>query len=256
VTTIQKEAYMIIDSNVHFGFDRLSDIKMDPESILKRMDRSHIDKAIVTCNECEYLNFVEGNDATATVVKSRGDRFIGFFSLNPGRYIGVVDEVDRAVEKLGLVGFRMYFTEVSFGRGWSSGLGSLMLERVMAKVKGYSLPVFLEAGFSFADMKHFADRYPYTPIIAAGVGYANMAEAIVAAQTTRNLYLEISGLDSGDGVRFLAKEVGSEKIIFGSNIPFSIGSVPRLLVEHSDIPERDKENIFSKNILRILGGSK
>jgi len=247
---------MIIDSNVHFGFDRLTDIKMDPDSILRRMDRSRIDRAIVACNECEYFDFIEGNDATAALVKSHGDRFIGFLSLNPGRYIKVLDEIDRAVERLGLVGFRMYFTEVSFGKGWSSGLGSLMLERVMAKVVEHALPVFLEAGFSFADMKRFADRYPSIPFIVAGVGYANMAEAIVAGQTTPNLYLEISGLDAGDGVRFLANEIGVEKIVFGSNIPFSIGSVPRLLVEHSDIPEQDKESIFSKNILRILGGSK
>ncbi len=243
---------MIIDVNSQFGFDRLESTKMDPDSILRQMDKLKIDKSVITCNECMYFDFIEGNNRTAQLVKMHPDRFIGFFSLNTGRYIGVVDEVERAINTLGLTGFRFFFTEVSFGRGWSSGLQSLMLAKVMKKVNDLGLPVFLEAGFSFAQMKTFAEFYPKTKIIAAGAGYANMAEAIIAAQDTENLFIEISGLDAGDGIRFLVNEVSSEKIIFGTNIPFNLGSVAILNVNHTKISDKDKENIFYKNIERIL----
>jgi predicted TIM-barrel fold metal-dependent hydrolase len=243
---------MIIDANAQFGFDRLENTRMDPESILGLMDHSKIDKAIITCNECMYYDFTEGNNQTAEQVKAHSDRFIGFFGLHPARYIGVVEEVDRAVHDLGLAGFRIFFTEVSFGRGWSSGLRSLVLERVMKRVDELSLPVFLEAGFPFAEIKAFAEKYPRARFMASGAGYANMAEAIVAAQMLDNLYLEISTLDAGDGIGFLVRELGSRKLVFGTSIPFSAGSVARLNVEHSGISQEDKENIYHKNVEAIL----
>jgi uncharacterized protein len=244
---------MIFDANAQFGFDRLENTRMDPESILRQMDHSRIDKAIIASNECMYYDFIEGNNETAKVVKAHPDRFIGFFGLHPARYIGVVEEVDRAIQDLKLEGFRIFFTEVSFGRGWSSGLRSLMLEKVMKRVDELSLPVFLEAGFPFAEIKAFAEKYPRARFIASGAGYANMAEAIVAAELVDNLYLEISALDAGDGIGFLVNEIGSRKLIFGTNIPFSVGSVARLNVEHSGVSQQDMENIYHKNVEEILG---
>jgi predicted TIM-barrel fold metal-dependent hydrolase len=243
---------MIVDANAQFGFDRVQNMRMDPESILRKMDHSKIDRAIIASNECMYYDFREGNNETARVVKEHPDRFIGFFGLHPARYIGVVEEVDRAVQDLGLVGFRVFFTEVSFGRGWSSGLRSLVLHKVMQRVNELSLPVFLEAGFAFAEVKDFAERYPKVRVIASGAGYANMAEAIVAAQLVDNLYLEISALDSGGGVGFLVHEIGSGKLVFGTNMPFTVPSTARLNVDHSGISPEDKENIYHKNVERIL----
>ena len=244
---------MTIDANVQIGFDRLEQTPMDPEAILRQMDHSGIDQAVITSNECMYFDFVEGNMMTANAVKAHPDRFIGFFGLHPARYIGVVEEVDRATQALGLKGFRIFFTEVSFGRGWSSGLRSLVLEKVMRRVDELALPVFLEAGFPFADIKAFAERYPRARFVAAGAGYANLGEAIVAAQSVDNLFLEISALDAGDGVSFLVHEVGSRKVVFGTNIPFTVGSVARLNVEHADISSEDRENIRHRNLEEILG---
>jgi predicted TIM-barrel fold metal-dependent hydrolase len=243
---------MIIDVNVLIGFDRLENIQMDPDSLLQKMDSLKIDKAIICCNECMYFDFQEGNNRTYEAVKKYPDRFIGFFSLNTNRYIDVLEEVDRAINKLGMVGFRMFFTEVTFGRGWSSGLHSLMLAKVMEKISIYNFPVFIEAGYSFAELKHFAEIYPTVNFIVSGVGYANMAEAIIAAKEQPNLFLEISTLDAGDGIKFLVQEITSEKLLFGTSYPYSLGSVALQNVTHARIPEHEKENIFYKNIERIL----
>jgi len=243
---------MIIDSNVVYGFDRLNKTLMDPASILKNMDKIGIDKAIITSYECMYYDFKEGNQKTSDLVKNYPDRFIGFLSFHVARFINVVDEVERGTSELNLEGIRLFFTEVTFGRGWSSGLRSLVLQRVMEKANELKLPIFLEAGFTFVDIKAFADAYPATKLIASGVGYANMAEAILAVQSTPNLYLELSTLDTFEGIRYLVEHLKSDRLIFGTGIPFNTPSVALNSIRYAVISEEDKENILGKNIQKIL----
>ena len=243
---------MIVDAHVVYGFDRLNKTPMSPESTLGMMDKVGIDKAIITSYECMYYDFKEGNNDTSGLVKKYPDRFIGFLSFHVARYIDVVEEVERGISELGLKGVRLFFTEVSFGRGWSSGLRSLALQKVMEEVNRLALPIFVEAGFPFVDLKTLSDAYPSTKIIASGVGYANMAEAILAVQTTPNLYLELSTLDAFDGVRYLVEHVKSNRLIFGTGMPFNTPSVALNTIKYALINKKDKENILGNNIVKIV----
>ena len=48
--------------------------------------------------------------------------------------------------------------------------------------------------------------------------------------------------------------LGSERLILGSDYPHVIGDIKEAVtsIEKLDIPQRDKENIYSKNILHLM----
>jgi len=243
---------MIIDANVICGFDRINERAADVKTILSLMDKVGIDKAVITSNECMYYDFREGNEYIAEIVNEYPDRFIGFLSFHVSRFIEVVEEVERGIRKLGLRGIRLFNTEKSFGRGWSSGLKSLVLEKVMQKANELKLPIFIEAGYPFNDIKNFAQAYPDAKIIASGVGYPNIGEAILAARETENLYIETSTLDIVSGIDFLRENLEAEKIIFGTGIPFNAPSVQLIMIKSAAISEEDKRKILGENMQKLL----
>jgi len=147
---------------------------------------------------------------------------------------------------------RIFFTEISFGRGWSSGLHSLMLCEVLKNVNELKLPVFIEPGFSFADISTLVQHYPQINFIASGIGYANMAEAIIAVQKNQNLYLELSTSDAGDGIETLVNIIGADRLIFGTGMPFITPSVALTGIEYANISSYDKQKILHGNISAIM----
>lgn len=244
---------MIIDSNVLFGFELQYRINMSIERVLEIMDDKKTDKAVITNLQCKYYDFIEGNDETACIVKKYPDRFYGLMSFNLSRYFDIEREVERGIKELGLSGIRFFYTDSFFSAGWGSSFYSLSMLKVLNQIYDWGVPVFLEPGFPFKDIKHLALEYPDIPIIASGAGCGNINEVIPAVEGTNNLYLEISTMDLMDGVTTLARYAGAEKVIFGTGMPYNCPSPEKWMVKTSEISEEDKEKIFSGNILNILG---
>ena len=244
---------MVIDANVVCGFDRTSKRAVDVETISGFMDKVGIDKAVISSNECMSYDFREGNEYVAEIVKKYPDRFIGFLSFHVSRFIELVEEVERGVQELGLRGIRLFNTERgTFGRGWSSGLESLVLGEIMQKANELRLPIFVEAGYPFSDIKRFAQAYPGTKIIASGAGYPNMGEAILAARQTENLYIETSTVEIVSGIDLLRENLEAEKIVFGTGMPFNAPSAQLIMVKSAAISEEDKRKILGGNMQRLL----
>ena len=244
---------MVIDAHATIGFSPTENRDMSPELVLSLMDKAGIDRACVTHTQCRFQDFAEGNNATAEIVKRHPDRFIGFFAVNPARYLGVLDEVDRCLDKLKLVALRVFNNEDNFTSGWGSGVGGLMHERLLAKANARKIPVYLDSGFAFSQVLAVARSNANVNFIAAGVGYGNIAEAIIAANTARNLWLDIVALDIQDGVELLVNECGAAKLVFGSGMPLSSPSSAMLMVKMANISDRDRALILGDNLAGILG---
>ncbi|MDO8589269.1 MAG: amidohydrolase family protein [Armatimonadota bacterium] len=247
---------MIIDAHATVGFSLDDNRDMSAEFVLSLMDRVGIDKACITHTQCRFQDFVEGNSTTARVVREHPDRFIGFFGVNPARYLGVLDEVDRCLDELDLAALRIFNNEASFTSGWAAGVRGLMHERLFAKAMARKIPVYLDSGFPFSVVLSLARTYPRIKLIAAGVGYGNIAEAIIAVNGAPNLWLDIIALDIQDGVELLVKECGAEKLVFGSGMPLASPSSPLLMVKMADISQEDKDKILGGNLAGILGAGR
>jgi len=244
---------MIIDGNVIFGFDITYRKNLKIEKTLELMEEKSIDRAIITNLKCKYYDFHEGNTETAQIIKKYPEKFYGMLSFHLSQLLDIENEIHRGLFELGLCGIRIFNTTTGFASEWGGGINSYAMRAVLNKIKGLKVPVFIEGGFPFVIVGALAKEFPGIPIIASGVGYGNMGEAILAAKEHENLFLETSTLDTYEGIGVLVEYLTADKIIFGTGMPYNSPSCEMLMIKTADISKGDKEKIFSGNLLKILG---
>jgi len=245
---------MIFDANALYGFDNKANVDLSPERTFRFMDQKNIDAAIFTNLKCKYYDFEEGNRETFELVNANPGRVYGYAAFHQSQYLLVEKDLERCYHEYKLTGVRFFNTMTGFVSGWGGGLTSLFMKRMCRLFETWRWPLFIEGGFPFDQIAGIAAQFPLLPIIASGVGYGNMSEAICAAQECRNIFLEISTLDTMDGVRILVQEIGDEQIVFGTGMPYNAPSSEILMVTTADIPEESKKRIFSENLYNLVQG--
>lgn len=132
---------------------------------------------------------------------------------------------------------------------------------------GYEMTEYGDALFSFANkqqavvlmhpqhiplMPALADRYPDMKLVIAHLASKAHVDAIRDARHG-NIYADTSGSASSlnNVVEYAVEQVGSEKILFGTDtyaFAFQFGRIAL-----SGLSAKDKENILWKNALRLFG---
>jgi predicted TIM-barrel fold metal-dependent hydrolase len=243
---------LIIDSNVLYGFEINFNKDLSVERVLELMEQKNIDRAAITNLQCKYYDYIEGNTITSGLVEKYPDKFIGMMSFHLSQYIDIEREIKRCLFELGLSGIRIFNTSSSFISEWGGGIDSYSMRKVLELVSGTNIPVFIEGGFPFITIGRLAEEFPEVPMITSGTGYGNMGEAIYAAKANKNIFLEISTLDTMDGIDVLVEELSADRIIFGTGMPYNSPSCEMLMVKSAKIADSDKEKIFSGNFNGIL----
>ena len=136
--------YYQADAFEPFGVkDRLLDLG---EGRLAAMDAAGVDVAILslTAPGCEQLDAEVGpaiaretNDAVAAAVRAHPDRFLGYAAVYPKDVDGAVSELERAVNELGLKGWK---THSNFG---DSFIDDKRYWPILAKAEELGAPVYL-----------------------------------------------------------------------------------------------------------------
>ena len=107
---------------------------------------------------------------------------------------------------------------------------------------------------SIANVKYIAESYPEIRLILGHSAPNECGKAIELAARHKNVYLDLCDIHRNNGVIERMKAgAGSEKILYGTDLPwydfaYCIGSVL-----YSDITDGDRENILYKNAERIVG---
>ena len=100
------EEQRVIDFHGHTGRLDLYNGADDPDLILHAMDKVGIDVSCVF--NIFHPDGTTGNDITARFVAEHPDRFVGFAYVSPMMAEGMVDELARAIDELGLVAIKLY----------------------------------------------------------------------------------------------------------------------------------------------------
>lgn len=101
-------------------------------------------------------------------------------------------------------------------------------------------------------------KYPDLILILAHLGGDAPSIYLECAKTVKNgnyknVYLGTESVREFKFVEQVVKTVGAEKVIFGSDYNLGLPQMYIPIIENLDIPNSDKELIFSGNILRLLG---
>ena len=255
---------MIIDVNAylgHFAFRQLRHNKA--AALLKLMDTSGIDRAVVS-SAITYRNAQAGNEEVAAEVKRHRDRLIPFAVINPF-YAGWQDDLSICHEAFGMGGLRLYPRWHNYGladrccldlvnaatergmivsipiraedsrqRSWLVDVPDVPLEEIVGLVKTCS-----DAQF----------------ILMNGIGFVNSPLGRKANGLPANYSIEISRLSATleNEIGELLDNLGAEKVVFGTGMPFKYPDPSLVKLEVLDASEADKEQIRWQNAAKLLG---
>jgi predicted TIM-barrel fold metal-dependent hydrolase len=251
---------MIIDVNAylgHFAFRRLR--HNTAASLLALMDSKKIDKAVVSSAAAiTYRNAQAGNEELAEETKAHRDRLIPFAVINPF-YAGWQDDLKICHEEFGMKGLRLYpkwhnytlaspscrelitaATEMGMvisvpirvednrERSWLLNIPDVPLEEIVELVKAFPKSRFL---------------------LLNGLDYVRSPLGRKDNGLPSNYAVELSRLSAvlANELGQLIANLGAERVMFGTGMPFNYPDPALLKLEVLDASEPDKEKIRSQN---------
>jgi predicted TIM-barrel fold metal-dependent hydrolase len=251
---------MIVDVNAylgHFAFRRLR--HNTAESLLALMDAKKIDKAVVSSAAAiTYRNAQAGNEEVAEQVKGHRDRLIPFAVINPF-YTGWQDDLKICREEFGMTGLRLYpkWHNYSLSSPSCRELINAATERGMV----ISIPIRVEDNRERSWLLNIPD-IPLDEIVELvkacpkarfvllnGIGYTGSPLGRKDNGLPSNYAVELSRLSAvlANEISQLITNLGAERIMFGTGIPFNYPDPALIKLQVLDATEPDKEKIRSQN---------
>lgn len=230
---------MIIDCHTHIGFENKLE-NQTPEELLKMMDEAGVDKAVIFPFAPIKIDgsMKEENEKIAALCSN--ERFIGFGRINQ-LSSDCLEEVDRII-KLGLKGVKFHTLRSSL----------VEAQPALDKLSKYKLPIIVHTGNDDnANVKNLANiEYP-GPVIIGHAGKDNTKEAVRLVNERENFYLELS-IVSLFRTKWILEKVNENKILFGSDAPFSHPRLDLLKIKYAVKDEKVRKKILGDNLISIL----
>jgi predicted TIM-barrel fold metal-dependent hydrolase len=251
---------MIIDVNAylgHFAFRRLR--HNTTASLLALMDSKGIDKAVVSsASAITYRNAQAGNEEVEAETRGHRDRLIPFAVINPF-YAGWRDDLTICQEQFGMTGLRLYpkWHNYNFSSPCCRELVNAAIERGMS----ISIPIRVEDNRERSWLLNIPDvpleeivelvrAHPKARfILLNGIGYTGCPLGRKDNGLPPNYAIELSRLSAvlGNEIGQLITNLGAERVMFGTGMPFNYPDPALVKLEVLDAGESDKEKIRHQN---------
>jgi uncharacterized protein len=228
------------------------------DQLLKYADRMGVAKLVV------HIGSVIVPDPTPEQVRQRNDevmkavahaprRILGFVYLNPQHGEECLREMDRCVRDGPMVGVKL-LVEMHCHR---PELDPLVRHAVELKA-----PILQHTFWNIAgnrpeestpgDMAALAARHPDASFICAHTG-GEWERSVRVLRTAKNVLAEISGGDPMTGfVEMAVRELGPERVIFGTDPGGRSFGSQLAKVYSADVPESTKRLVLGGNLRRVL----
>ncbi|MCC7451648.1 MAG: amidohydrolase [Anaerolineae bacterium] len=179
------------------------------------------------------------------------DLFIGCAWINPQFGEESVRELEMAVKEWGFCALKLMPTHHAF-RPVTKAAHALM-----RKAEELNIPVTIHSGStSFShplEIAELAAAFPKVPVVMDHMGYRYFVnEAIAGARRVPNLYLATTAVMEPHFIRMAVKELGAEKVLFGTNAPHVYPSTQLLVVRQAELSEADEKKVLAENAARIF----
>jgi len=246
---------MIIDSHVHIG-RWIGDDSL--EKIIESASRNGIDLLLISSlGEHGYIIYptveelINANNCVLEAIEKYPDRIQGLCYVNPQYSEESINEIERCIAD-GMVGIKLWI---------AAKASDPSVEPIAEKAIELDVPILQHAWYKMTgnmenestplDVAILAKKYPELKIHKAhlyGAGFRGIAD--IAPYP--NVYVDTGGGEPEAGIlEFAVKEMGAERILFGSDAPGRGFAVQLGKVTGSCIPEESKEMILWKNARKI-----
>ena len=256
---------MIVDTNAYLGFYAFRQLRHNTaDGLLQLMDEKGIDKAMVSsASAITYRNPQPANEELAAAVKGHCDRLIPFAVINPF-YAGWRDDLKICHERFGTKGLRLYPKWHNYALSDRCLLDLVreatergMVVSIPVRVEDYRQRSWL-VDVPDVPLSEIVDLVKACPksrfILLNGAGYTRCPLGRKDNDLPKNYWIEISRLRAtlGDELGTLVSQLGAERVVFGTGIPFKYPDPSLLKLEVLDAPPEAKEKIRSGTALKLL----
>ena len=226
--------------------------------LLTYADRMGIDKVIFFLgfardHDPPPEQFRRDNDELLRALDRARGRALGFVYLNPKFTDESLKELDRCVRDGPMVGVKLWVALRCHDARLdpivkrATELKAVVFQHTWLKTTG-NLPEESTPN----DIAQLAARHPNATLIAGHLG-GKWERGIRAIRASHNVYAGISGSDPTAGmVEMAVRELGAERVIYGSDFGGRSLASQLAKVYGADIPEEAKRLILGGNIRRLL----
>ncbi|MFP6582393.1 MAG: amidohydrolase family protein [Candidatus Hydrogenedentota bacterium] len=222
---------MIIDALTHIHPDLKSfgsQYDLSPEFLIRNLEESPVDRAIVTAIEGEN-NYCTPTTYIIDACEKYPDHLIGFASVNPITNPNAVADFEKYVTEYGMRGLKLH------PRHQQLSADDERIVPVVEKAAELGVPVTICGSlWKHAPLRDqqpinidvLAKRVPEAKIIIAHSGGFKFMDAFIVAVANDNVFLETSislkyfeDTPFEDQYMFTLKQIGAHRVIFGSDHP-------------------------------------
>lgn len=193
------------------------------------------------------------NDEVLQAISHYHDRAFGFVYLNPKHTEASLQELQRCVKDGPMVGVKLWVArrcdapELDPLVARAAELKAPILQHTWYKTGG-NLP----GESTSAELATLAKRHPQAKILCGHTG-GTWELGIRAIRDVPNVSVEIGGSDPTAGfVELAVRELGAERVIFGSDIGGRSFASQMAKVHGAEIPEGSRRLILRENLRRLL----
>ncbi len=90
------------------------------------------------------------------------------------------------------------------------------------------------------------------PLVLMDVTYRVNRDLYPRLNAYPNLYVETSGLQQHCGIQDMCEQLGSDRLLFGSRLPFFCPGAAMHAIQCADIPDAAKVGIAGANLRHLL----
>jgi predicted TIM-barrel fold metal-dependent hydrolase len=248
---------MIWDAHAHLtGDGRTPDERMT--RMLRYADRMGVERL------CTFMGFPfvaeptpqvlrQQNDQVLQAISHYHDRCFGFVYVSGQHVEASLREIDRCVRDGPMVGVKL----------WTARRCSAAeMEPIFARAVQLKAPVLQHTWFKTTgnlpgestptDLAGLAKRHPDARLICGHTG-GDWPLGIRAIRAATNVVTETSGFDPTTGmVEMAVRELGAERVLFGSDIGGRSFASQLAKVQGADVPEAAKRLILRDNLRNLL----
>jgi len=251
--------YEIIDSHLHLGMLGYMNTIGDADSQIMDLLEKYSLKCAVFSHHGALCSLSFGWKKTLEALEM-SDKLYAYLVFNPNFFNFSMDIIKRNISSERFLGVkihpswhRCYPSDEKYKKFWEyADNNSLVVlthswnPDVANRDQKYSDPFFFE---------DIARQYRNIKLILAhGGGRGNyLYKVIDILKRNKNIYVDFAGDIFIPGlIEKYVKKAGSERILFGTDMPWSDIRYHLIWIEEADIGENDKRNIFGLNAKRLF----
>lgn len=198
-------------------------------------------------------DFRKQNDEVLQALSHWHHRAFGFVYVNPKHVRESLDEINRCVRDGPMVGIKLWVAHPC---------SASELDPIIERAAELKAVIFQHTWFKAGgndenestplDMAKLASRHPTVPLICGHTG-GDWELGIRAIRQHKNVSIDLGGADPASGWTEMAlREIGAERIIFGSDAGGRSFASQLSKVLGANIPESAKKLILGENLKHMM----